>query len=309
MISTAVRAGVISFVVIEASAIFPVASMTPGRGAVASVPMDLPGRNLPVVREHTYRMAGKVRLVVFWVARDNVGEGTIKWRAAGGEKAYELLIGSDPQLAPGQLNKWGYLVEHLHGSESEVVGLISQDNEHRLSDVKAGLENPENYRAFDTIRGHVVQREAWARVGTLYAESRFTSREAPTVLAGMLADSSLDVKHLERPAGVRGGFLSSLTELIQDSIKSRQNGPLRYVHGNRLFELRLLESKALDRFERDGRSFEKVVRSRFETAEVGDRSGTRFELVYGTSGALTGIPILISYQPKWWLHVDLVLQT
>ena len=45
------------------------------------------------------------------------------------------------------------------------------------------------------------------------------------------------------------------------------------------------------------------------SAEAGSRSGTRFELVYGASGALAGIPILISYQPKWWLQVDLVLKS
>ena len=74
-------------------------------------------------------------------------------------------------------------------------------------------------------------------------------------------------------------------------------------------ELRLIESTPLARFERDGRTWQNVIRGRFETGEAGNRSGTRFELVYGASGALTGIPILISYQPKWWLQVDLVLNS
>jgi hypothetical protein len=72
-------------------------------------------------------------------------------------------------------------------------------------------------------------------------------------------------------------------------------------------QLRLIESTLLARFERDGRTWHDVIRARFETGETGTRSGTRFELVYGAAGALSGIPIVISYQPKWWLQVDLVL--
>ena len=56
----------------------------------------MPGRTLPVVRQHTYRMAGKIRVLLLWVGRDDVGSGVIKWRGGGDEKAIELLIGSDP---------------------------------------------------------------------------------------------------------------------------------------------------------------------------------------------------------------------
>ena len=77
-----------------------------------------------------------------WVGRDDVGSGVIKWRGSGDDRAIELLIGSDPTRAPSQLNKWGYLVEAMRGGESSVVGLISQENDDRLSDVKADLKTP-----------------------------------------------------------------------------------------------------------------------------------------------------------------------
>ena len=274
------------------------------------VPTDVPGRALPVVRQHTYRMAGKIRVLLLWVGRDDVGSGVIKWRGAGDDKAIEILIGSDPKRAPSQLNKWGYLVEAMRGVESSVVGLISQENDDRLSDVKADLKTRKDQRAFDTIRGHVGVAEGIARVGTLYAPSHLTYHDADTVLSSVLADSSVPVKRLARRGHVRPGFLTSLTELITGSLdKKNDNTRIQYIHGDRLFELRLLESTRLARFERDGRSWQNVVRARFETGEAGTPSGTRFELVYGANGALTGIPILISYQPKWWLQVDLVLNS
>ena len=273
------------------------------------VPVELPGEHLPIVGEHTYRMAGKIRVFLLWVGRDDVGSGVIRWRGAGAQKAFELLIGSDPQKAPSQLNKWGFLVEHVRDGQSSVVGLISQENDDRLSDVKADLKQRTDRRAFDTIRGFVMPTEASARVGTLHAPSVLTYRDAGAVLKGVLADTSLAIKRLPRHSGVRAGFLSSLSELIGANVAREPLQRVSYIHGDRVYDLRLVESTPLARFERDGRTFEKVIRARFETGEAAARSRTRFELVYGASGALTGIPILISYQPKWWLQVDLVLQT
>jgi hypothetical protein len=282
-----------------------------GRAAIApGVPSEVPGRHLPVLREHTYRMAGKIRIVMLWVGRDDVGSGTIRWRGAGDATAIELLIGSDPARAPGQLNKWGYLVEAMRGAESSVVGLISQENDDRLSDVKAGLKTRKELRAFDTIRGHVAAAEGTARVGTLHAPSQLTYHDADEVLQSVLADSTLAIKRVARGADVRPGFLTSLTQLIAASLDSKKYNPrIQYIHGDRLYQLRLIEATRLAKFERDGRTWQNVIRGRFETGEAGNRSGTRFELVYGASGALTGVPILISYQPKWWLQVDLVLNS
>lgn len=279
-----------------------------GSTSTPAVPTEVPGRTLPVTRQHTYRMAGKIRVLLLWIGRDDVGSATIRWRGEGDEKAIELVIGSDPGRAPSQLNKWGYLVEAMRGDESSVVGLISQENDDRLSDVKADLKTRKEQRAFDTIRGHAAIAEGTARVGTLYAPSHLTYHDADAVLKSVLGDTSLPVKRVARRGSIRPGFLTSLTELISGSLEKKQDTRrVQYIHGDRLFELRLLDSTRLARFERDGHVWKDVIRSRFETLEAGSRSGTRFELVYGASGALTGIPILISYQPKWWLQVDLVL--
>jgi hypothetical protein len=259
-------------------------------------------------------MAGRVRALLLWVGRDDVGSGVIRWRGRGEDTAYELLIGSDPQRAPGNLNKWGYLAEEVRGAECDVVGVISKDSEHRLSDVKAGLASRRDARPFDTIRGRVTQRQAYARVGVLHAPSSLTYREADALLKIALVDATVALKQIERPAGVRPGFLTSVAELIRTSIASAARGTrlpfqrIPYVYGDEVYELRLLDATPIALFERDGRTFENVIRGRFETARLGRRSGTRFELVYGTSGHLAGIPILISYQPKWWLHAELILQ-
>lgn len=291
----------------------PTLALSPGPPGVDSlslheVPTTAPGRDLPVIREHKYRMAGKIRVLLLWVGKDDVGDAVIKWRGSADAQAFELLIGADPQRAPGQMNKWGYLVEESRNGNTSTVGLISQEPAEKLSEVRAGLAAPADQRAFDTVRGLVTRTAGNARVGTLHAPSALTYRDADRVLGDVLNDSSLALKRIARSPGVNAGFLSTLDELMDASIAGARTSPRRpYIHGDKIYELRLLEATRHAQFERDGRTFHNVIRSRFETKEVGNRTGTRFDLVYGASGALAGIPVVISYQPKWWLHVDLVL--
>ena len=282
------------------------------------VPRELPGSTLPVVQTHTYRMSGRVRALLLWVGRDDVGSGIIRWRgnpSGDGGSGYELLIGSDPLRAPGGLNKWGYLAEQAQDGDYDVVGVISKSAEEGLRDVKSGLAGTPSGRPFDTIRGRVNSRHAFARVTTVEASSTVTYREAQTVLALTLGDAAAAIKQIDRPSGVRPGFLASVAEIIRASVaraaRGQPSGPvaLRYVYGDRVYDLRLLEAVPIARFVRGAQSFEHVMRARFETGLAGARSGSRFELVYGTAGPLAEIPIVISYQPKWWLQVELTIES
>jgi hypothetical protein len=289
-------------------------SATPVPAASSALPSELPGSTLPVLYEHNYKMSGRVRILLLWIGRDDVGSGVIRWRGTGDEShAYELLIGSDPLRAPGKLNRWGYLAEEEQNGECAVVGVMSKSNESGISEVKAGLNKQASGRPFDTLRGRITSSQAFARVTTIEASSNVSYREADTVLGLTLAASAEGAKQIDRPSGVRPGFLSSVAELIRKSVESNARGQrlaaqtIPYIYGDRLYELRLLDATPLARFERDGRTYEHVIRGRFETGRPA-HSGSRFELVYGTSGSFAEIPILISYQPKWWLQVELDIQ-
>jgi len=290
------------------------AAPAPAPASSGVLPSELPGSTLPVVHEHTYKMSGRIRILLLWIGRDDVGSGRIRWRAAGeDDRAYELLIGSDPLRAPGKLNRWGYLAEEVQADECAVVGVMSKSTENGIGEVKAGLNKQAGGRPFDTIRGRITPNQAFARVTTVEASSNVSYREADAVLGLTLSASSDEVKQIERPTGARPGFLSSVAELIGKSVATNARGQrlhaqtISYIYGDRLYELRLLDAAPLARFEHDGRTYERVIRGRFETGRPG-HAGSRFELVYGTSGAFAEIPILISYQPKWWLQVELEIQ-
>ena len=77
------------------------------------------------------------------------------------------------------------------------------------------------------------------------------------------------------------------------------------VFGQGAYELTLREVESLHA-ENDGRSVP-VVRTAFEIRTLATDVRTRFEITSGTSGDLAGVPVAISWQPRWWLRVSLRL--
>jgi len=71
--------GAVGLTVIASSA-SPARTAAPAVSGAATVP----GSALPVERVHTYTMAGKIRPLLFWISRDQVGMGRIVWRRGAG---------------------------------------------------------------------------------------------------------------------------------------------------------------------------------------------------------------------------------
>ena len=66
-------------------------------------------------------MLAKVRPLLFWISKDDVGGARVSWRGdADGAFGLDLLIGSDPARAPRQINRWGReLVSLAHREERD----------------------------------------------------------------------------------------------------------------------------------------------------------------------------------------------
>jgi hypothetical protein len=62
------------------------------------------------VTNFDYVMTARVRLLVFWAGKDDVGGGYIRRGFVAGDQRQELiqvLFGSDPAKAPRAINRWG----------------------------------------------------------------------------------------------------------------------------------------------------------------------------------------------------------
>lgn len=277
---------------------------------------------LPVVAEHRYRMAGKVRpLLFFWIGRDNVGEARMVWRRGeDGAKGFEMLIGSDPARAPRKINRWGYVAEEVDGPQACVVGVMKQSNEESLEEAKKNVEKEakEGGFVYKAIRGVASADEARAGVTTVRVEKDLTFHDLDFVLDATSTESkATSLKSVPLPPKTRPGFLVALAELIHGNVEayrqgarpggSHKAGPITYVFNGGFHELTLRHSELIRDWHDGKRTASNVVRAEFElrSRKGGDKSN--FELTYGTDGPLAEIPLHASYRPRWWLQVDLAL--
>jgi hypothetical protein len=77
-----------------------------------------------------------------------------------------------------------------------------------------------------------------------------------------------------------------------------------YAFGRNAYELRLRD---IDPVAPDGGGRTTLVRLPFEIRTVKTDARTRFELTCGTEGDLAGVPVLVQWQPRWWLRLELHL--
>ena len=277
-----------------------------------------PGGHLPVLRVHRYRMAGRIRPLLFWIGRDDVGMGEIVWRGAEGAVAYELLIGTDAARAPRGINRWGYLFEESGASGSRVLGVMTTSDEATLSDVTRRTPGTQPVGRFKGLEAFVAGGRSRSTAETIETERDYGVR-----------DKALIVDRIERrlqdavprdvavPAGVRPGFLTAVAELVNDTIAARKGGDqalrrlkgrtVGYMYGRGRFDLTLTGVGTV-RASPGGSPRRALVHAEFGTLNRGTGSRSTFELDYATEGPLAGVPTLIRHQPRWWLQAVLKLE-
>lgn len=312
-------AGVLIVATVMTTTMLATAPQDPCGGAAHLATSSTPAKDLPVLQVHGYRMAGRIRPLLFWIGRDNVGTGRIVWRGGDGSTAYELLIGTDPARAPRAINRWGYITEDARPAGTRVFGAMTTSEEVTLKDVNRSMGEGQPRGRFKAIDALITGNRACATTGTIETERDLTIHDVDTLvrqvhdrLAGVTPrDAAL-------PAGVRPGFLSAVAELMGGTIAARRNGTdalrrtkgrtVSYVYGRNLLDLTLTGVDP-DPPDASGAPAHVIapVHATFEARARVTGERYRFELAYAGDGPMSGVPVLIRYQPRWWLQVELVL--
>ena len=108
-------------------------------------------------------------------------------------------------------------------------------------------------------------------------------------------------------------FRSALAEIIHAQAQDARAGavhagpPLTYVYHGKLQELRGVSVQFKPAFEVNASRYTRVVSAQFATRQLPDGEETRFNLSYAIDGRLAEVPLAISYQPRWWMQVNLTL--
>src|SRR5207247_5054264 len=133
---------------------------------------------------HHYTIAARVRpLLVFWIARNGVGDAVVTRRRAPGEASYSLLIGSDPDRAPLHINRWGYIEEEMRGAEATLLGLMTESEEDSIQQAEANVRTPSSgTHPFKVIHATADSAQSQARVASINMPEDYTLRQVRVML-------------------------------------------------------------------------------------------------------------------------------
>jgi len=254
-------------------------------------------------------------LLLFWISRENVGDAVIARLDEPGHAKYSLLIGSDPERTPRRINRWGYIEEDVRPHSANLLGLMTQSDEESVSEAEANLAHEGGRRSFKMIRASIADSEARSVVTSVAVPAEYTLRNVDAVLqeaAEQPAAGRTRVLHLA--SDTRPGFLSAVAELMhrqaaewRNSRRVTHGDPIPFVHHGKLY--RLLVSRARGGATiRVGKSVhDGVIVSDFSIENTTDGTATEFSMSYPTAGPLAEMPLVVSYRPRWWLEVQLLL--
>jgi hypothetical protein len=263
---------------------------------------------------HHYTISGRVRPLLFWIAKDDIGDAVITRKRENDAASYALLIGSDPDRAPRSINRWGYISEEVRGTEAPLVGLMTESDEESVDQAEANLRSRGD-RTFNVIHALVAGGEARSVVRSVAAPSTLTFRQVDTVLE--LADrngSDGDTRVVRLPAGGRPGFLTALADVLHTQAADwRSTGKVHpseavpYVYHGKTYQLRATHARVAGSAHIDAHTYDHLIESQFQVKNVATAALTNFSLTYAADGPLAEIPISATYQPRWWIEIHLTL--
>jgi hypothetical protein len=309
------RRAVIGVAVLVAALLSGVRGSAVSAGAAITIP-PAASAPAPATERHHYVMSARVRpLLLFWIGRSNVGDAILTRALTPRETRYSLLIGSDPDRAPRRINRWGYIEERIRGDAATVVGLMTESEESSVEEAESNLRREgSGQHTFKVIHAAIDAEQSRSAVTAVGAPADYSFRQVRAVLA-LAGDGDTDRKArvVRLPRGTRPGFLSALAEIIHAQAESARAGsvqtgaPLTYVYHGKFFELRGASVQFKPALEVNASRYARVVSAQFAIKSVADGEETRFALSYAIDGRLAEVPLAISYQPRWWMQVNLSL--
>jgi hypothetical protein len=272
------------------------------------------------VERHHYSISARIRpLLVFWIGRSGIGDAEVTRRQGPSEAGYSLLIGSDPDRAPRRINRWGYIDEEIRGGEATLIGLMTESDEDSIKQAEANIaRHAAGDRTFKIIRATVDGDQATSTVTSVAAPAEYSFRQVGTMLELARRESSEGREGSPRvirlPSGTRPGFLAAVAELMHRHVdqwhasgRVQPGGSIPYVYHGRIYELRATRTRPLASVQVGGAAYAHVIATDFETRSTYDGEVTQFAITYGTEGPLAEIPLAASYQPRWWMQIELTL--
>lgn len=175
-----------------------------------------PGASMRPVMTRRYKMSGRVRPLLFWIGKDDIGIARIVWRRGNGAAVgYELLVGTDPAKAPRSLNRWGYIAEDVEGADGSTLALMTGADEATYNEAASNSGRPPGAGDFRAIQAHVERGAATWQTARVSTPSALTVHDVDAALERIRHETAAaPSRGMPLPSGARPGFLTAVAELI-----------------------------------------------------------------------------------------------
>lgn len=285
--------------------------------------------------EYHYVMTCKVRLLVFWAGRDDVGGGYVRIGETSGQERQQMiqvLFGSDPIKAPLSINRWGAGTEVLRNPGSSQVasaffGFMKSSK--GQSPLAMRSELAKEKAAGDHLFEGIISRvddQALSTTVPFVSNRDFDFHDyAGAEEATLQQLKSNPSRHIRRLDGTTRQacpstkqFLATTLELMDDAVAGHPTPrSLCYVYNAHRYKATLLsvhpvaEKKIHVTLHGNGsaldQTYHRLREAHFEVMSEETGSKSAFEILLGTEGNQRGAPIQITYEPNWWFQIILNL--
>lgn len=299
-------------------------------------------RNPPVnVAQFDYVMTARVRLLFFWVGKDDVGGGYIRRGVSNvdsREEFLQVLFGSDPAKAPRAINRWGAGTEVVWHKDplpgaagnddvvaSAFFGFMKSSKGKSVSEMQEELkkEKARGEHQFTGILSRVESNRAISLVVPLSSNEDYNLHqyaETEPLILDKLSGSDHPPRVLDTAAGCprSGEFLGAVAQLVDTAVQNRwAPQSLCYVYDAQVHTLTLEHVVPLTKFDtkvnsaKGGtlteRTYDDLLQADFVSTHQATGKKVNFTILLGTRDSLRGVPVQIRYQPNWWFQVVLNL--
>jgi hypothetical protein len=283
--------------------------------------------------QYDYVVTAAVRLFLFWVSRDDVGQGYIRMGSEPGNSPLEtiqLLMGSDPAKAPLGVNRWGAAAEVWRRADGSgaFFGFMKATKGASVSSARGELsqeKESQRYQFEGIISRTAAGREVSVTVPISSAQD-FTLHQLPLAQQMVMEQLKTDVRppHVLDARTLEGcahgsGFLFTLRELTA-ALLSGQKAPLTrcYVYFGRRYTMTVGRSEPVPEMtvalklkgatRKVERTYRDLRRAEFRIMNTQTGLPTDFRMVFGAAGGLKGVPVQVEFQPNWWFRVTINLK-
>jgi hypothetical protein len=319
-----------------AAAAAPASPDTPDQAAIQEAARWIERKD-DIETEYHYVMTARLRFLLFWAGRDDVGGGYVRIGKASGEERQqiiEILFGSDPAKVPLSINRWGAGKEVIRSSDSgqpvasAFFGFMKSSKGQSVVAMERELsrEKSNGDHLFEGIISRVDDGRALSTTVPYSSSQDFDLHQyveaEKATLQQLESNPARQIHRLEgaaRQSCPRAGeFLSTTFQLMDDAVADHPTPvSLCYIYNARHYLATLVSTQAVPEktvhVELRGRAgaidktYQHLQLAHFVV--VGQETGSKsaFDILLGTEGNLRGAPIQVTYQANWWFQAILNL--